>query len=96
MKHLIPPTSKNTNYPFKVFLFTCNSKFDFFLILTNGYFIFSFSSECIHLFLLCLNCVGVLTERSLGQVRLRELPQWLAYKTPSHPKDVVKMVQGGD
>ncbi|KAL3051720.1 hypothetical protein OYC64_001869 [Pagothenia borchgrevinki] len=38
---------------------------------------------------------GALTERSLGQVRLRELPQWLAYKTPSHPKDVVKMVQGG-
>ncbi|XP_063750057.1 uncharacterized protein si:dkey-21c1.4 isoform X2 [Eleginops maclovinus] len=38
---------------------------------------------------------GGLTERSLGQVRLRELPQWLAYKTPRHPKDVVKMVTGG-
>ncbi|TDG97823.1 hypothetical protein EPR50_G00211890 [Perca flavescens] len=39
--------------------------------------------------------VGSLTQRSLGQVRLRELPEWLACKTPSHPKDVVEMVQRG-
>uniref|UniRef100_UPI0037E7467F mitochondrial nucleoid-associated protein 1 n=1 Tax=Semicossyphus pulcher TaxID=241346 RepID=UPI0037E7467F len=38
---------------------------------------------------------GALTERSLGQVRLRELPEWLACKTPSHPRDVVQMVQSG-
>ncbi|XP_073345207.1 uncharacterized protein [Pagrus major] len=38
---------------------------------------------------------GVLTQRSLGQVRLRELPEWLACKTPSHPRDVVEMVQRG-
>ncbi|XP_060884880.1 uncharacterized protein C17orf80 homolog [Labrus mixtus] len=38
---------------------------------------------------------GALTERGLGQVRLRELPEWLACKTPSHPRDVVHMVQRG-
>ncbi|KAL7372780.1 hypothetical protein ABVT39_022320 [Epinephelus coioides] len=38
---------------------------------------------------------GALTQRSLGQVRLRELPEWLACKTPSHPRDVVEMVQRG-
>nr|XP_020486518.1 uncharacterized protein C17orf80-like [Labrus bergylta] len=38
---------------------------------------------------------GALTERGLGQVRLRELPEWLACKTPSHPRDVVHMVRRG-
>lgn len=38
---------------------------------------------------------GALTQRSLGQVKLRELPVWLACKTPSHPRDVVDMVQRG-
>ncbi|XP_030611443.1 uncharacterized protein C17orf80 homolog [Archocentrus centrarchus] len=38
---------------------------------------------------------GTLTHRSLGQVRLRELPEWLACKAPSHPRDVVEMVQSG-
>ncbi|TKS89574.1 ATP synthase subunit f, mitochondrial [Collichthys lucidus] len=38
---------------------------------------------------------GVLTRRSLGQVRLKELPEWLACKTPTHPRDVVEMVQRG-
>ncbi|XP_037611651.1 uncharacterized protein C17orf80 homolog [Sebastes umbrosus] len=38
---------------------------------------------------------GALTQRSLGQVRLRELPEWLACKTPGHPRDVVDMVQRG-
>ncbi|KAM9336932.1 uncharacterized protein ABDE67_019962 [Symphorus nematophorus] len=36
-----------------------------------------------------------LTQRRLGQVRLRELPEWLACKTPSHPREVVEMVQRG-
>ncbi|XP_040885439.1 cell wall protein RBR3 isoform X2 [Toxotes jaculatrix] len=36
---------------------------------------------------------GAVTQRSLGQVRLRELPEWLACKTPSHPRDVAEMVQ---
>ncbi|XP_019962493.2 mitochondrial nucleoid-associated protein 1 [Paralichthys olivaceus] len=35
------------------------------------------------------------TRRSLGQVRLRELPQWLVCKTPSRPRDAVEMVQRG-
>ncbi|KAM6964694.1 uncharacterized protein LKV04_020434 [Tautogolabrus adspersus] len=39
--------------------------------------------------------LGALTERSLGQVRLRELPEWLACRSPSHPRDVVHMVQRG-
>ncbi|XP_063338786.1 mitochondrial nucleoid-associated protein 1 isoform X2 [Pelmatolapia mariae] len=38
---------------------------------------------------------GALTHRSLGQVRLRELPKWLACKAPSHPKDAVEMLQRG-
>ncbi|XP_068439123.1 mitochondrial nucleoid-associated protein 1 [Clinocottus analis] len=38
---------------------------------------------------------GALTQRRLGQVRLRELPEWLACKTPSHPREVVEMVQRG-
>ncbi|XP_070846372.1 mitochondrial nucleoid-associated protein 1 [Chaetodon trifascialis] len=38
---------------------------------------------------------GALTQRSLGQVRLRELPEWLAYKTPRRPREVVEMVQRG-
>ncbi|XP_076615883.1 uncharacterized protein LOC143338900 [Chaetodon auriga] len=36
-----------------------------------------------------------LTQRSLGQVRLRELPEWLACKTPRRPREVVEMVQRG-
>ncbi|KAG7507507.1 hypothetical protein JOB18_036489 [Solea senegalensis] len=35
------------------------------------------------------------TQRSLGQVRLRELPEWLVCRTPSHPRDVVEMVHRG-
>ncbi|XP_067431770.1 uncharacterized protein si:dkey-21c1.4 [Thunnus thynnus] len=38
---------------------------------------------------------GGLNQRSLGQVRLRELPEWLACKSPSHPRDVVEMMQRG-
>lgn len=38
---------------------------------------------------------GVLTQRSLGQVTLRDLPEWMACKTPSHPREVVEMVQRG-
>ncbi|KAI3365086.1 hypothetical protein L3Q82_010206 [Scortum barcoo] len=38
---------------------------------------------------------GALTLRTLGQVRLRELPKWLSYKTPKHPRDMVEMVQRG-
>ncbi|XP_074518834.1 uncharacterized protein LOC141784829 [Halichoeres trimaculatus] len=34
-------------------------------------------------------------ERSLGQVRLRELPEWLVCRAPTHPRDVVEMVQRG-
>ncbi|KAM4716052.1 uncharacterized protein FYW61_018731 [Anableps anableps] len=38
---------------------------------------------------------GLLTQRSLGQVRLKELPDWLASRTPSRPRDVVQMAQRG-
>ncbi|XP_041818390.1 uncharacterized protein C17orf80 homolog [Chelmon rostratus] len=38
---------------------------------------------------------GALTQRSLGQVRLRELPEWLSCKAPGHPRDVVGMMQRG-
>ncbi|XP_045923982.1 flocculation protein FLO11 isoform X2 [Micropterus dolomieu] len=38
---------------------------------------------------------GALTQQSLGQVRLKELPGWLACKSPSHPREVVEMVQSG-
>uniref|UniRef100_A0A3P8SGW0 Uncharacterized protein n=2 Tax=Amphiprion percula TaxID=161767 RepID=A0A3P8SGW0_AMPPE len=38
---------------------------------------------------------GVLTQRSLGQVTLRDLPEWMACRTPSHPREVVEMVQRG-
>ncbi|XP_022061983.1 uncharacterized protein C17orf80 homolog isoform X2 [Acanthochromis polyacanthus] len=38
---------------------------------------------------------GVLAQRSLGQVTLRDLPEWMACKTPSHPREVVEMVQRG-
>ncbi|XP_071319645.1 mitochondrial nucleoid-associated protein 1 isoform X2 [Trachinotus anak] len=38
---------------------------------------------------------GAVTQRRLGQVRLRELPEWLACKSPSRPRDVVEMVQRG-
>ncbi|XP_061763684.1 uncharacterized protein C17orf80 homolog isoform X2 [Nerophis ophidion] len=33
--------------------------------------------------------------RGLGQVTLRELPCWLACRTPSRPRDVVEMMQRG-
>nr|XP_057924260.1 uncharacterized protein C17orf80 homolog [Doryrhamphus excisus]XP_057924261.1 uncharacterized protein C17orf80 homolog [Doryrhamphus excisus] len=33
--------------------------------------------------------------RGLGQVTLRELPGWLAVRTPRHPRDVVEMMQTG-
>ncbi|MED6247630.1 hypothetical protein ATANTOWER_010700 [Ataeniobius toweri] len=38
---------------------------------------------------------GLLTQRNLGQVRLRELPDWLASRTPGRPRDAVEMVQRG-
>lgn len=38
---------------------------------------------------------GVLTQRSLGQVTLRDLPEWMACRTPGHPRDVLEMVQRG-
>ncbi|XP_047464919.1 uncharacterized protein C17orf80 homolog [Mugil cephalus] len=38
---------------------------------------------------------GALMHRPLGQVRLRELPEWLAGKTPGHPRGAVEMVQKG-
>ncbi|XP_026170877.1 peripherin-2a isoform X1 [Mastacembelus armatus] len=38
---------------------------------------------------------GALTQRHLGQVRLREVPEWLFSNTPSRPRDAVKMVQRG-
>ncbi|GAA6214506.1 actin cytoskeleton-regulatory complex protein pan1-like [Lates japonicus] len=38
---------------------------------------------------------GSVTQRSLGQVKLRELPEWLACRTPTRPRDVVEMVQRG-
>ncbi|XP_062298991.1 uncharacterized protein si:dkey-21c1.4 isoform X2 [Scomber scombrus] len=38
---------------------------------------------------------GDLNQRCLGQVRLRELPDWLACKTPTHPRDVVQIMQRG-
>ncbi|XP_054656052.1 uncharacterized protein C17orf80 homolog [Dunckerocampus dactyliophorus] len=37
------------------------------------------------------NCSG----RGFGQVMLRELPGWLAFRTPCRPKDVVEMMQRG-
>lgn len=38
---------------------------------------------------------GAVTQQSLGQVRLRQLPEWLVCRTPSRPRDVVEMVQRG-
>ncbi|MEQ2272654.1 hypothetical protein XENORESO_005717 [Xenotaenia resolanae] len=38
---------------------------------------------------------GLLTQRNLGQVRLKELPDWLASRTPGRPRDAVEMVQRG-
>uniref|UniRef100_A0A672YC97 Uncharacterized protein n=2 Tax=Sphaeramia orbicularis TaxID=375764 RepID=A0A672YC97_9TELE len=38
---------------------------------------------------------GGLTQRCIGQVTLRELPEWLACRTPSRPRDVLEMVQRG-
>ncbi|KAM4524511.1 uncharacterized protein PAE49_000798 isoform 2-T2 [Odontesthes bonariensis] len=38
---------------------------------------------------------GALTQRGVGQVRLRELPEWLACRTPSHPREVAELVQRG-
>lgn len=39
--------------------------------------------------------LGALAQQSLGQVRLKDVPDWLRGKTPSHPRDVVKTVQKG-
>lgn len=38
---------------------------------------------------------GVPAARNLGQVRLRELPDWLVSRAPTHPRDVVEMMQRG-
>ncbi|XP_029934489.1 uncharacterized serine-rich protein C215.13 [Myripristis murdjan] len=38
---------------------------------------------------------GALAQRSLGQVRLRELPEWLTIKTPSSPREIPEMLQRG-
>ncbi|XP_037318925.2 nascent polypeptide-associated complex subunit alpha, muscle-specific form [Pungitius pungitius] len=38
---------------------------------------------------------GALAQRRLAQVKLKELPEWLNRRSPSHPRDVVQMVQGG-
>ncbi|XP_012718226.2 uncharacterized protein DDB_G0284459 isoform X2 [Fundulus heteroclitus] len=38
---------------------------------------------------------GLLTQRKLGQVTLKELPDWLASRTPSRPTDVIEMVRRG-
>ncbi|XP_053197221.1 uncharacterized protein C17orf80 isoform X2 [Scomber japonicus] len=38
---------------------------------------------------------GDLNQRSLGKVRLRELPEWLACKTPTRPRDVMQIMQRG-
>lgn len=38
---------------------------------------------------------GAPAQRGLGQVRLRELPEWLVCRTPSRPRDLVEMVQRG-
>lgn len=38
---------------------------------------------------------GAPAERSLGQVRLRELPEWIVCRAPTHPREVVEMMQRG-
>ncbi|KAG7222273.1 hypothetical protein INR49_027277 [Caranx melampygus] len=38
---------------------------------------------------------GAVMRQSLGQVRLKELPEWLVRNTPGHPRDVVEMVRRG-
>ncbi|XP_069560558.1 mitochondrial nucleoid-associated protein 1-like [Brachyistius frenatus] len=38
---------------------------------------------------------GALARRSLGRVRLKELPEWLACKTPSRPREVVETMRRG-
>lgn len=46
----------------------------------------------------CINSVcviGALAQQSLGQVRLKDLPEWLVCKTPGHPRDLANMVQKG-
>lgn len=47
---------------------------------------------CVH----SLCAVGVLAQQSLAQVRLKDLPGWLVWKTPTHPGDLVKMAQKGE
>lgn len=37
----------------------------------------------------------LLSQRRLGQVTLRELPDWVMSHSPGHPRDVVEMVRGG-
>lgn len=41
------------------------------------------------------NPTEALAQQHLGQVKLRELPEWLALKTPNHPREVVDIVQRG-
>lgn len=43
-----------------------------------------------------LGAVGVPTRQHLAQVRLKELPAWLALHTPTNPRDAAKMVQKGE
>lgn len=50
----------------------------------------------VELFFVLLCAVGVLAQRRLAQVRLKELPDWLACKTPTNPRDLAKMVQQGE
>ncbi|XP_003978195.2 uncharacterized protein [Takifugu rubripes] len=38
---------------------------------------------------------GVLAQQPLAQVRLKDLPEWLAWKTPTRPRDLVEMVHKG-
>ncbi|KAM6951032.1 uncharacterized protein FYW47_014545 [Aplochiton taeniatus] len=38
---------------------------------------------------------SALTERSLGQITLRELPDWLALKTPGSPREGLEILQRG-
>lgn len=42
------------------------------------------------------SAVGVVAQQRLAQVRLKDLPKWLAWKTPTRPRDLVKMVQKGE
>lgn len=43
-----------------------------------------------------LGAVGVPARQHLAQVKLKELPAWLALHTPTNPRDAAKMVQKGE